>query len=93
MSYNNTQSPPPPPPTSKGRRKIAFRVVLGGVVFAFLPLIVTLVASLFVDDAFNEGTSSFGALPWLMFLTIPTGGVIVLIGLIIVAANMGRSKR
>jgi hypothetical protein len=56
-------------------------------------LIVTLVASLFVDDAFNEGTSSFGALPWLMFLTIPTGGVIVLIGLIIVAANMGRSKR
>jgi hypothetical protein len=38
-------------------------MILGGTVFAFIPLIITLVASIFVDDAFNERTSTLGALP------------------------------
>jgi hypothetical protein len=42
-------------------RKIrGWYVVLGGIVFAILPLSVALIASIFVDDAFNEGSSDFG---------------------------------
>jgi len=67
-------------------------VVLGGVVFAFLPLLVTLVASIFVDDAFNEGTSAFGTLPWLTFFSAPIGAVAVLIGLIIGFVNLVKRK-
>lgn len=68
-------------------------VVFGGFVFAFLPLLITLVASIFVDDAFNEGTSAFGTLPWLTFFTAPMGATVALIGLIIGAVNLVNRKR
>lgn len=67
-------------------------VVLGGIIFAILPLSVALIASLFVDDALNEGSSSFGVLPWLTFLTAPIGAVAVLIGLIIGFVNLVKRK-
>ena len=67
-------------------------LVLGGIIFAFLPLLVTLIASIFVDDAFNEGSSSFGVLPWLTFFTAPIGAVAVLIGLIIGFVNLVKRK-
>lgn len=68
-------------------------VVLGGILFAFLPLLITLIASIFVDDAFNEGTSAFGTLPWLTFFSAPIGAAVVLIGLIIGAVNLAKRKR
>ena len=68
-------------------------LVLGGIIFAFLPLLVTLIASIFVDDAFNEGTNDFGTLPWLTFFTAPIGAVAVLIGLIIGFVNLVMRKK
>ena len=68
-------------------------VVLGGIVFAFLPILITLIASIFIDDAFNEGSSSFGVLPWLTFFSAPIGAVVVLIGLIIGFVNLVKSKK
>ncbi|MEY3278770.1 MAG: hypothetical protein RLZZ426_1256 [Actinomycetota bacterium] len=70
-------APPPPPPGQKRRRS---PLVLGGVIFGFSPLLFSLVASIFVDDAFNESTA-LGSAPWLMFLTLPIGVVIVIAGL------------
>ena len=55
----------------QNRKVRGLYVVLGGIIFAFLPLLVTLIASIFVDDALNEGSSSFGVLPWLTFFTAP----------------------
>jgi hypothetical protein len=40
------------------------------------------VASIFIDDALNEGTSTLGVLPWLTFFTLPVSGVIMLVGAI-----------
>lgn len=62
-------------------------MVLSGFLFAFSPILITLVASLFIDDAFNEGTSSIGALPWLTILTMPIGFAVVIVGLAIGARN------
>ena len=39
-------------------------------------------ASVFIEDALNEGTSTLGVLPWLTFFTLPVGGVIMLIAAI-----------
>ena len=79
-------SPPPPPPPS-GQKKPRSPLVLGGMIFAISPLLFSLVASIFVDDAFNESTA-LGSTPWLMFLTLPIGFVIVMVGLTTGARNM-----
>ena len=67
-------------------------MVLGGIIFAILPLSVALTASIFVKDAMNEGSSAFGVLPWFTFLTAPIGAVAVLIGLIIGFVNLVKRK-
>ena len=84
--------PPPPPPPSSGQKKRRSPLVLGGMIFAISPLLFSLVASIFVDDAFNESTA-LGSTPWLMFLTLPIGFVIVMVGLATRNSNTGNRKR
>jgi hypothetical protein len=72
--------PPPPPPPPPGQKKRRSPLVLGGVIFGISPLLFSLVASIFVEDALNESTA-LGSAPWLMFLTLPIGFVIVIVGL------------
>jgi TRAP-type C4-dicarboxylate transport system permease small subunit len=76
----------------KDRKIRGLYVVLGGIIFAILPLSVALIASIFVKDAMNEGSSAFGVLPWFTFLTAPIGAVAVLIGLIIGFVNLVKRK-
>jgi TRAP-type C4-dicarboxylate transport system permease small subunit len=76
----------------KDRKIRGLYVVLGGIIFAILPLSVALTASIFVKDAMNEGSSAFGVLPWFTFLTAPIGAVAVLIGLIIGFVNLVKRK-
>ena len=80
--------PPPPPPPPSGQKKRRSPLVLGGVIFGISPLLFSLVASIFVEDALNESTA-LGTVPWLMFLTLPIGFVIVIFGLATGARNMG----
>lgn len=91
MAGENTFSsfpPPPPPPPPSGQKKRRSPLVLGGMIFAISPLLFSLVASIFVDNAFDESTA-LGATPWLMFLTLPIGVVIVIIGLATGARDIG----
>jgi hypothetical protein len=85
---NAVSSFPPPPPPPLGQKKRISPLVLGGVIFGISPLLFSLVASIFVDDAFNESTA-LGTAPWLMFLTLPIGFVIVIVGLSTGARDMG----
>ena len=82
-------APPPPPPGPKKRRS---PLVLGGLIFAISPLLFSLVASMFSDDAFNESTA-IGSTPLLMILTFPIGVVIVIVGLAAGARDMGNRNR
>lgn len=81
--------PPPPPPSQKKRRS---PLVLGGVIFGISPLLFSFVASIFVDNAFNESTA-LGSTPWLMFLTLPIGFVIVIVGLATGARDKGNRNQ
>jgi hypothetical protein len=77
--------PPPsnPPPATQHRpKKRRTPIVYAGLLFGFFPILIPLVASTFIDDALNEGTSTLGVLPWLTFFTLPVGGVIMLVGAI-----------
>ena len=90
MAGENTFSsfPPPPPPPPPGQKKRRSPLVLGGMIFAISPLLFSLVASIFVDNAFNESTA-LGATPWLMFLTLPIGFVLVIVGLATGSRDIG----
>ena len=91
MSGENAFSsfpPPPPPPPPSGQKKRRSPLVLGGMIFAISPLLFSLVASIFVDNAFDESTA-LGATPWLMFLSLPIGVVIVIVGLATGARDIG----
>ena len=83
-------APPPPPPS--GQKKRRSPLVLGGMIFAISPLLFSLVASMFSDDAFNESTA-IGSTPLLMILTFPIGVVIVIVGLAAGSRNMGNRNR
>ena len=84
--------PPPPPPPPPGQKKRRSPLVLGGVIFGISPLLFSLVASILVDNAFNESTA-LGSAPWLMFLTLPIGFVIVIVGLSTGARDMGNRNQ
>lgn len=83
-------APPPPPPS--GQKKRRSPLVLGGMIFAISPLLFSLVASMFSDDAFNESTA-LGATPLLMFLTLPIGVVMVIVGFAIGTRNVTNRNR
>lgn len=95
MSDENSFSsfpPPPPPPPQSSQKKRRSSLVLGGMIFAISPFLFSLVASIFVDDALNESTA-LGSTPWLMFLTLPIGVVIVIVGLATGTRNVPNRNR
>ena len=92
MSGENTFPSPPPPPPHSGQKERRSPLVLGGVIFGFSPLLFSLVASIFVDDAFNESTA-LGSTPLLMIFTLPIGLVIFLVGFTNGARNMANRNR
>ena len=83
---------PPPPPPPLVQKKLGSLIVVGGVIFGFFPLLFSLVASTFVDDALNESTT-LGSTPLYMIFTLPIGVVIVIVGLATSAKNVTSRKR
>ena len=92
MSGENTFPSPPPPPPHSGQKERRSPLVLGGVIFGFSPLLFSLVASIFVDDAINESTA-IGSTPLLMILTLPIGLVIFIVGFTNGARNKANRNR
>ena len=92
MSGENTFPSPPPPPPHSGQKERRSPLVLGGVIFGFSPLLFSLVASIFVEDALNESTA-IGSIPLLMIFTLPIGLVVFIVGFTIGARNMANRNR
>ncbi len=92
MSGENTFPSPPPPPPRSGQKERRSPLVLGGVIFGFSPLLFSLVASIFIDDALNESTS-LGSLPLYTIFTLPIGLVIFIVGFTNGARNRANRNR
>jgi uncharacterized BrkB/YihY/UPF0761 family membrane protein len=92
MSGENTfPSPPLPPPPSRQKKRRS-PLVLGGMIFGISPLLFSLVASIFVEDALNESTA-IGSIPLLMIFTLPIGLVFFIVGFTNGARNMANRNR
>ena len=92
MSGENTFPSPPPPPPHSGQKERRSPLVLGGVIFGFSPLLFSLVASIFVEDALNESTT-IGSIPLLMIFTLPICLVFFIVGFTNGARNMANRNR
>ena len=95
MSGENTFSsfpPPHQPPPPSGQKKRRSSLVFGGMIFGISPLLFSLVASIFVDNAFNESTA-LGSTPLLMIFTLPIGFVMVIVGLATRTRNVTNRRR
>ena len=92
MSGENTFPSPPTPPPHSGQKERRSPLVLGGVIFGFSPLLFSLVASIFVEDALNESTA-IGSIPLLMIFTLPIGLVFFIVGFTNGARNMANRNR
>lgn len=88
---------PPPPPPAYGpsqKPKSGCVVFLVGILVAFAPMLIVAVAALFVGaGVWNESESSLGALPWLMILTFPAGGIVCVVGFVLWVTELSRRKK
>ena len=61
-----------------------------GLIFAFSPILLAFVTSLFQGGSMWDEGSGSGGYIWFMFLTLPVGFVLVVIGLVMMAVRRTR---
>jgi TRAP-type C4-dicarboxylate transport system permease small subunit len=61
-----------------------------GLIFAFSPILIAFVTSLFQGGSMWNESSGTGAYIWLMFLTLPAGFLLVVIGLVMALVRKTR---
>jgi hypothetical protein len=61
-----------------------------GLIFAFSPILLAFVTSLFQGGSMWDESSGTGAYIWLMFLTLPFGFLLVVIGLVMAVVRRTR---
>jgi len=60
-----------------------FPFVRAGLIFAISPILIAFITSLFQGGSMWDEGSGTGAYIWLMFLTLPVGSLLILIGLVL----------
>ena len=60
-----------------------FPFIRAGLIFAISPILLAFITSLFQGGSMWDEGSGSGAYIWLMFLTLPVGSLLVLIGLVL----------
>jgi hypothetical protein len=61
-----------------------------GLIFAISPILLAFVASLFQGGSMWDESSGTGTFIWLMFLTLPVGFLLVVIGLVMALVRRTR---
>ena len=64
-----------------------------GLIFAFSPILLAFVTSLFQGGSMWDEGNGTGAYIWLMFLTLPVGFLLVVIGLVMAVVRRTRKGR
>lgn len=83
MKNNNSESPQSEPVKKKWYESVGCVITLSGLVFAFFPIIIAVVmVPLTCGGNANESNCGAAAAPWLLFMTIPIGILIMIAGAI-----------
>jgi uncharacterized membrane protein YhaH (DUF805 family) len=67
-----------------------FPFIRAGLIFAISPILLAFITSLFQGGSMWDEGSGTGAYIWLMFLTLPVGSLLVLIGLVTMVVRRTR---
>ena len=67
-----------------------FPFIRAGLIFAISPILLAFITSLFQGGSMWDEGSGTGAYIWLMFLTLPLGSLLVLIGLVMMIVRKTR---
>jgi hypothetical protein len=67
-----------------------FPFIRAGLIFAISPILLAFITSLFQGGSMWDEGSGTGAYIWLMFLTLPVGSLLVLIGLVMMLVRKTR---
>jgi uncharacterized membrane protein YhaH (DUF805 family) len=67
-----------------------FPFIRAGLIFAISPVLLAFITSLFQGGSMWDEGSGTGAYIWLMFLTLPLGSLLVLIGLVMMIVRKTR---
>jgi len=69
-------------------RKISLWLTLGGVIFAISPILYTLIFGALWNDFQGTSTSLWG-----LYATVPLGGIITLVGLVLLVVSIIRERK
>jgi hypothetical protein len=67
-----------------------FPFIRAGLLFAISPILLAFITSLFQGGSMWDEGSGTGAYIWLMFLTLPVGSLLILIGLVMMVVRKTR---
>ncbi len=67
-----------------------FPFIRTGLIFAISPIVLAFVTSIFQGDSMWDEGSGTGAYIWLMFMTLPIGLLLVVIGLVMALVRRRR---
>jgi hypothetical protein len=67
-----------------------FPFIRAGLIFAISPILLAFITSLFQGGSMWDEGSGTGAYIWLMFLTLPVGSLLILIGLVMMVVRKTR---
>ena len=67
-----------------------FPFIRAGFIFAFSPVLLAFITSLFQGGSMWNESSGTGGYIWLMFLTLPVGFLLVVIGLVMMVVRRTR---
>jgi len=67
-----------------------FPFIRAGLIFAISPILIAFITSLFQGGSMWDEGSGTGAYIWLMFLTLPVGSLLALIGLVMMVVRRAR---
>jgi hypothetical protein len=67
-----------------------FPFIRAGLIFAISPILLAFFTSLFQGGSMWDEGSGTGAYIWLMFLTLPVGSLLILIGLVMMVVRKTR---
>lgn len=74
-------------------KRAGFRLILGGFLLAFLPVIIAGIGALVSRTSAMDESDGFGAVLWLLLLTFPAGLSLGTVGFVLYLIGASRARQ